>query len=145
MDYQVELLTTPEECDAALIVSAERRRVLGKRESDSTYQTDVMTKEATQLTKELRGLIKEIEFLTPYLATLEDGEEKKKRQNELRKASARRDELLSRQAAQGAVALLERQLEQAETGARIEAVNGYEIKVRQRKDVLQAALQAAQG
>ncbi|UOQ73554.1 hypothetical protein [Hymenobacter cellulosilyticus] len=120
-------------------MSAERRRILTKRESDSTYQTGVITKEATQLTNELKGLTKEIEFLTPYLATLEAGDEKTKREKELRRASARRGELLSRQAAQGAVALLERQLEQTETTVRLEAVAAYETKVRQRKDELLAA------
>lgn len=139
MDFSVELLTTPEECDAALEVSAERRRILSKRESDNTYQTGVMTKEATELANELKGLDHEIGFLTPYVATLTAGDEKTKREKELRRASARRGELLGRKAVQGAVALLTRQLEQSETNARIEAVDAYETKVRQRKAVLQAA------
>jgi|GEM_PF-1695348 len=139
MDYSVELLTTPEECDAALSVSAERLRVLGKRETDNTYQTGIMNTETTQLTNELKGLDKEIAFLTPYVASLESGDEKTKRANELRRASARQGELLSRKALLGAVALLTRQLEQNETSARIAAVNAYITRVQQRKTELLAA------
>jgi hypothetical protein len=136
MAYSVHLLTTPADCDSLLAYAQERLRVLRHRESVSSYASDTKAMGATDLADELAELHEDIAFYTDRLASMGVSETRIKRENELRKAIDRRDELLSRQGAEGAVALLKRELEKGETTARIAEIETFIAAVTERKSRL---------
>ncbi|TGE20546.1 hypothetical protein E5K00_21365 [Hymenobacter aquaticus] len=138
MKYSVELLLTWADCDAALALAAERLRVLTKQGGDASYQLTNVTAETAELLAELKGLNARIAFLTPYLATLDAGDERTATQKELRRKTDRRDELESRKEAQGPVAQLTRELEQGETAVRVAEVNAFIADVQARRATLSA-------
>ncbi|RTQ47509.1 hypothetical protein EJV47_19000 [Hymenobacter gummosus] len=136
MVYTVELLTDPAECDKLVAHAQERLRVLRHRESVTGYERDTKASDATSLTAELAELAEDITFLNDRLATMPASDTRTRRENELRKATDRRDELLSRQGKEGAVALLKRELEKGETSARIAEIEKFIADVTDRKSRL---------
>lgn len=133
MIYSIDMLTTPADCDAAVAYGQERLRVLRHRESVSGYERDTKATDATALTAELAELHEDITFFTDRLATMAPSASRTTRENELRRKTDRRDELLSRQGKEGAVALLKRELEKGETTARIAEIEAFIVAVTDRK------------
>lgn len=112
MVYSLSLLKTWAQCDFVLDLAAAKRKTLVFRDTEGDFRTDNTSKTATSLSNELTGLNTYITAMTPVIATMV-GKERSEAEDELRKKTDRRDELVSRQGKQGGEKLVERELGQA--------------------------------
>ena len=111
MPFSTPRLTTVAECDVLLAHGQEEVRAATYQLSVLSHSQENATLSAAQYGDELVGLNDDITSLTNRLPTMTDGAFKTKKQTELRKATDRRDELVARRQAQGAVAVIKRELD----------------------------------
>ncbi|RSK39471.1 hypothetical protein [Hymenobacter perfusus] len=136
MAYSIDQLTTAAECDQVLAYITDELRVLNQRRSEFTYQVDTAASTSAEQTAELESLTAEISFLTPLIPTLPASKKRTERENELRRSTDRRDELLSRQGTRGPVSLLIRELELAQIEAQLTETTALQTSVTARRAAL---------
>jgi len=136
MAYSIDQLTTAAECDQVLAYITDELRVLNQRRSEFTYQVDTAANTSAEQTAELESLTAEISFLTPLIPTLPASKKRTERENELRRSTDRRDELLSRQGTRGPVSLLIRELELAQIEAQLTETTALQTSVTTRRAAL---------
>ncbi|MCB2376966.1 hypothetical protein LGH70_05200 [Hymenobacter sp. BT635] len=129
MAYSLSQLATTADCDQVLAYISDELRVLNQRRSEFTYQRDTATSTSAELQAELTALNAEIDYLTPLIPTLPASKKRKERENELRRSTDRRDELVARQGERGAVSLLIRELELAQAEVQITETKALEAGV----------------
>jgi hypothetical protein len=138
MVYSLSFLTTKAQCDIVLAIAAEKRKTLAFRDTEGDFRTDNTSKTATSLHNELSSLNTYIAAMTPVIPTLSAGKERDEAQDELRKKTDRRDELVSRQGKQGGEKLVERELKQALLEPQLPVLDDFVQQVTDYKNKLTA-------
>jgi hypothetical protein len=110
MAFSVNLLTTPAECDALLATKQRERTGLVNRLNNLQFQLDNWD-DATSATTELTATQALIAGLTPVVAALADGDDKRRNQNMLNRYETRANNLTSKVENYGTTALLEKELD----------------------------------
>lgn len=138
MPYSVELLTTEAECDLLLAHNAEQLRTLRHAAEGHDYQRENSAETAEELTLKLADAESDVTKLTSDVASMADGELKRKRTRELEVATAHRNTLRYQRNSQGAIAVLEREDALEQTNARIGKAETYKAAIEGRKAVIAA-------
>ncbi len=138
MPYSVELLTTEAECDLLLEHNADQLRALHHSAEGHDYQRENSSDTAAEVAVKLADAERDVATLTADVATMADGELKRKRTRELEIATAQRNTLRYKQGSQGAVAVLEREDALAQTNARIVRAEEFKTAIEGRKAVIAA-------
>lgn len=133
MAFSTALLTTVAQCDALNTHGQAEIRAAEYQISLLTYSQENATLNAAEYNDELTGLNDDITSLTTRLATMTDGPFKEKKANELRRATDRRDELNARQQAQGAVAVIKRELDLQQAQAALDLATAMVAAVQARR------------
>jgi len=137
MVYSLSYLKTWAQCDFVLDLAAEKRKTLVFRDTESDFRTDNTSKTATNLSNELTGLNTYITAMTPVIPTMV-GKERTEAEDELRKKTDRRDELVSRQGKAGGEKLVERELGQALLEPQLPVIDDFIAQVTAHRATLSA-------
>lgn len=135
MAYTTSLLTTAAECDELLDDARDEKRSLDRRIYNRQYTAEDSADAATERTAALAVAEAEVTTLTNVVASLPDGDYKKKQQRALRTATYRRDSLADATTG-GPVATLSRQLDLAQAQAELAEVTAFIAAVEERKAAL---------
>ncbi len=138
MAFSTPQLKTEGECN--VLLTHGQKEVQG-----ATYQVNLLShsqqnaaETTTEYNEELAHLNDDIASLTSRLPGLTDSDFKEAKINELRKKTDRRDELVARQKAEGAVALIKRELDLRQAQDALTAANEMIAAVLVRKDEILA-------
>ena len=110
MAFSTNLLTTVAECDALLATKQRERTGLSNRLNNLQFQLDNWD-DATSASTELTATQALIAGLTPVVAALPDGDDKRRNQNQLNRYETRVNNLTSKMENYGAAAKLEKELD----------------------------------
>lgn len=110
MAFSVNRLTTVAQCDALLTAKQRERTGLVNRLNNLQFQLDNWD-DATSAEAELTATQALITGLTPVVAALPDGDDKRRNQNQLNRYETRVNNLTSKVENYGVVALLEKELD----------------------------------
>ena len=113
MSFSTSKLMTEGECAVLTTHGHAEARTADYKIGVATHSQENMSLMSAEHTDELVGLNDEITSVTSRLPGMTVGAFKIRKENELRKAIDRRDELVARQQTEGAVALIKRELELA--------------------------------
>jgi hypothetical protein len=110
MAFSVNLLTTAAQCDALLATKQRERTGLVNRLNNLQFQLDNWD-DATSAETELTATQTLIAGLTPVVAALPEGDDKRRNQNQLNRYQTRANNLTSKVENYGVLALLEKELD----------------------------------
>ncbi|GAB2871035.1 hypothetical protein [Hymenobacter ruber] len=110
MAFSTNLLTTQAECDALLATKQRERTGLNNRLNNLQFQLDNWD-DSTSAGTELAATQALIAGLTPVVAALPDGDDKRRNQNQLNRYETRVNNLTSKMENYGATAKLEKELD----------------------------------
>lgn len=133
MAYTVSLLTSEADCDELLEQNADELRTLRHRAASYDYERENSTDNAAEVAVELTEVESKITVLTTSLASLAEGELKRKWTRDLEIATARRNTLRYRQSTHGVVAVLLRERELAQVNVQIAEAEAFKAAVEARK------------
>lgn len=138
MAYSIADLPLKADCDQVLAYCADELRMLAQRLSEFSYRRDNASTAADELSAELLSLNADIAFMTPLIPTLPPSKKRTERENELRRNTDRRDELVARQGERGPVALVIRELETAQLQVQITETTALQTAVQAHRATLAA-------
>ncbi|MCB2377231.1 hypothetical protein LGH70_06535 [Hymenobacter sp. BT635] len=132
MAFSVNLLTTPAQCDVLLATKQRERTGLVNRLNNLNYQLDNWD-DASSAEAELASTQALIAGLTPVVAALADGDDKRRNQNMLNRYETRANNLTGRVENYGVTALLEKELDRDGITSDIVVLDGFIAAVTARK------------
>ncbi|GAB3866073.1 hypothetical protein GCM10028824_06090 [Hymenobacter segetis] len=133
MAFSVNLLTTIAECDALLATKQRERTGLANRLNNLQFQLDNWD-DSTSATTELTATQALIAGLTPVVAALADGDDKRRNQNMLNRYETRANNLTSKVENYGTTALLEKELDRDTLTDGIATLDTFVAAVTARRD-----------
>ncbi|MBF9220444.1 hypothetical protein [Hymenobacter ruricola] len=135
MAFSVNLLTTAVQCDALLATKQRERTGLVNRLNNLQFQLDNWD-DATSAETELAATQTLITSLTPIVAALPDGDDKRRNQNQLNRYQTRANNLTSKVENYGVIALLEKELDRDTLTGDIATLDAFVAAVQARRAAL---------
>jgi hypothetical protein len=135
MAFSVNLLTTAAQCDALLATKQRERTGLVNRLNNLQFQLDNWD-DATSAETELTATQTLIAGLTPVVAALPDGDDKRRNQNQLNRYQTRANNLTSKVENYGVLAQLEKELDRDTLTGDIATLDTFVAAVQARRAAL---------
>ena len=135
MAFSVNLLTTIAQCDSLLTTKQRERTGMVNRLNNLQFQLDNWN-DSTSAAAELAATQTLITSLTPIVATLPDGDDKRRNQNQLNRYETRVNNLISKVENYGVMALLEKELDRDTLTGDIATLDTFVAAVTTRRAVL---------
>ena len=135
MAFSVNKLTSPAQCDALLTTKQRERRNLENRLNNLTYQLDNWD-DVTSSETELSTTQAMIAGLKPLIATLPDGDDKRRNENTLNRYETRANNLTGKVENYGAVARLEKELDRDGVASDLALLDTFITEVTDRRSRL---------
>jgi len=132
MAFSVNLLSTPAQCDALLTAKQRERTGLVNRLNNLNFQL-ANWDNATSAQADLAATQALVAGLTPIVATLPEGDDKRRQQNLLNRYETRANNLTSKVENYGASALLEKELDRDGVTDDITRLDGFIAAVTTRR------------
>ena len=135
MAFSVNLLTTVAQCDALLGTKQRERTGMVNRLNNLQFQLDNWD-DSTSAATELTATQTLITSLTPIVAALPEGDDKRRNQNQLNRYETRANNLTSKVENYGVLALLDKELDRDTLTGDIATLDAFVAAVTTRRAAL---------
>ncbi len=135
MSYSTNLLTTRADCDTLLAIKQRERTGLVNRLNNLQFQLDNWD-DATSASAELTATQALIAGLTPVVAALPEGDDKRRNKNQLNRYETRVNNLTSKMENYGVIAKLEKELDRETLTSDIATLDAFVTAVTNRRAAL---------